>query len=152
MKIFLNSIEDTKKLAKLLSSLVENKLFLTLTGDLAAGKTTLTKFLAKNLGVKETVTSPTFNILKEYQAKNFSFYHIDAYRLENSEDDLGFEEIFFEDNVCVVEWGEFIEDFLPKEKINIKIENKLGKRELTLSSEGDYYNKMLKKLEERWQV
>ena len=64
------------------------------------------------------VNSPTFNIMKEYKYPNGKLYHIDAYRLEDSDEDLGFEDVFFEDNVSVIEWGEFIEDFYTERKIN----------------------------------
>ena len=74
-----------------------------LNGDLAAGKTTFTKYLAEYLGVKAVVNSPTFNIMKEYKFPAGRLYHIDAYRLEDSDEDLGFDDIFYEDNVCVLE-------------------------------------------------
>ncbi|MDU6506875.1 MAG: tRNA (adenosine(37)-N6)-threonylcarbamoyltransferase complex ATPase subunit type 1 TsaE, partial [Staphylococcus sp.] len=106
---------------------------LLLNGDLAAGKTTFTKYLAEYLGVKSVVNSPTFNIMKEYKYPNGKLYHIDAYRLEDSDEDLG-----FEDNVSVIEWGEFIEDFLPKERLIFNIRLVDDHREVVLISNGEY--------------
>ena len=93
---------------------------LTLSGDLGAGKTTLTKSIGKALGVKKVINSPTFTILKTYYGK-MPLYHIDAYRLEGISQDLGFEEIFEDDGVCVVEWPHYIEEQLPKERLRIEI-------------------------------
>lgn len=93
---------------------------ITLEGELGAGKTIFTKGLASGLGVKEMVTSPTFTIIKEY-AGELPLYHMDAYRLEHSEEDLGFLEYFNGEGVSVVEWAQFIEEYLPVERLNIKI-------------------------------
>ena len=87
---------------------------ITLDGDLGAGKTTFTKGIAEGLGVKRTVNSPTFTIIKEYEGESFPFYHMDVYRLENSDEDIGFDEYFNSDGVTVVEWATFIEEFLPQ--------------------------------------
>lgn len=97
LKIVIKDLEDTKRLAKIVSEGIENRLILLLNGDLAAGKTTFTKYLAEYLGVKSVVNSPTFNIMKEYKYPSGKLYHIDAYRLEDSDEDLGFEDIFFEE-------------------------------------------------------
>ncbi|MBU0278041.1 MULTISPECIES: tRNA (adenosine(37)-N6)-threonylcarbamoyltransferase complex ATPase subunit type 1 TsaE [unclassified Gemella] len=149
-KIILKNMEDTEKLARILAKETDEKLLLTLSGDLATGKTTFTKYFAKHLGIKDTVNSPTFNILKEYTTDKINFYHIDAYRLENSEEDLGFEEIFYENNICVIEWAEFIEDFLPRERLSIKIQFNNDLREVTIFSKGEYYEKLERNLIEQW--
>ncbi|WP_163528489.1 tRNA (adenosine(37)-N6)-threonylcarbamoyltransferase complex ATPase subunit type 1 TsaE [Halobacillus ihumii] len=94
---------------------------LTLEGDLGAGKTTFTKGLAKGLGVTRTVNSPTFTIIKEYMGR-LPLYHMDVYRLEDSDEDLGFEEFFEGDGVTVVEWSQFIKEYLPDERLDITIE------------------------------
>ena len=93
---------------------------LTLEGELGAGKTTFTKGIGKGLGIKKVINSPTFTIVKVYQGK-LPLYHFDAYRLEGQDDDLGFEEIFDSDDVCVVEWANFIEDILPVDRLTIEI-------------------------------
>ncbi len=151
LELKLKDINDTEKLAKLLAEIENKKMILTLNGNLAAGKTTLTKFLAKHLGVKDNVNSPTFNILKEYETINGHLYHIDAYRLENSEEDLGFEEIFYEDNICVIEWAEFIDEFLPRERLIISLENiNENERKVVIESVGDFYNNIEKEIANRW--
>ena len=149
LKIVIRDLEDTKRLAKIVSESIENRLVLLLNGDLAAGKTTLTKYLAEYLGVKSVVNSPTFNIMKEYKYPNGKLYHIDAYRLEDSDEDLGFEDIFFEDNVSVIEWGEFIEDFLPKERLIFNIRLVDDHREVEIISNGEY-EKIEERIRENW--
>lgn len=149
-KIVLNSLEDTEKLAKSLASILDKKLLLTLNGNLAAGKTTFTKFLAKNLGIEDTVTSPTFNILKEYETDDIRLCHIDAYRLEGSDEELAFEDVFYEDTICLIEWAEYIEDFLPKDRMNIDIVLDGDVRNVTISSQGDFHNKIERDLEKLW--
>ena len=144
LKIVIRDLEDTKRLAKIVSEGIEDRLVLLLNGDLAAGKTIFTKYLAEYLGVKSVVNSPTFNIMKEYKYPNGKLYHIDAYRLEDSDEDLGFEDIFFEDNVSIIEWGEFIEEFLPNERLIFNIRLVEDYREVEIISSGEY-----KKIEER---
>lgn len=150
-QIILKNLLDTQKLAELLSNLIEDRLILTINGELAAGKTTFTKFFAKSIGITETVTSPTFNILKAYEVDDINFYHIDAYRLEHSEEDLGFEDIFYENNLCIIEWGTFIADFLPQERLNFDIRIIGEERIVEITSNGIYYNEIERLLKERWQ-
>ena len=101
--IEIHSLEETNALAEALAAKVFPGLLVTLKGDLGAGKTTFTKAFGRSLGVNKTINSPTFNILKIYQG-SLPFYHIDAYRLEGITQDLGFEEVFADEGVCVVEW------------------------------------------------
>ena len=88
-----------------------------LEGDLGAGKTAFTKGLAKGLGVTRTVNSPTFTIIKEYQGR-LPLYHMDVYRVSESEEDLGFDEYFEGEGVTVVEWAHLIKEQLPEEPIS----------------------------------
>lgn len=120
-----NSLAETQHLAKQLAHEIEGrKVCILLKGDLGAGKTTFTKALGKALGVEKVINSPTFTILKEYQMKDQrTLYHIDAYRLEGITQDLGFEEVFDEDAICVVEWPHFIQDSLPASYMSITIES-----------------------------
>lgn len=120
MKIEIHSKKDTELFGEKLGNKVFEGLCITLNGDLGAGKTTLTKSIGKAMGVKKTINSPTFTILKIYQGR-LPLYHIDAYRLENIHQDLGFEEVLEGDGVSIVEWSEFIEDILPVERLNITI-------------------------------
>ena len=116
----INNLEETQKLASKLADLVEPQHTITLEGDLGAGKTTFTQAFAKQLGVKRTVNSPTFTIMKQYTGR-IPLNHLDVYRLEDSEEDLGWEEIFYGDAVTIVEWAHLIERDLPDERLAIEI-------------------------------
>ena len=100
-----------------------------LTGDLGAGKTTLTKAIAKGLGVQSMVTSPTFLIIQEYKDGRLPLYHFDLYRIDDEEemDELGYEEYFYGDGICVLEWADRIRSLLPENTLWIHI--KYGKEE-----------------------
>lgn len=143
-----NSEHETKEIGIKLAPLLERGDVITLEGDLGAGKTTFTKGIAKGLGVKRAVTSPTFMIIKEYDGE-LPLYHMDAYRLEHSDEDIGFDEYFYGDGISVVEWASFIEDYLPEERLMIKIEHvNTEKRKLTMIPKGKKFEKVLLRLKE----
>lgn len=148
-QIEVHSLEETGELGLKLAQMIEPGMMITLSGDLGAGKTTFTKALGKGLGVKKTINSPTFTILKIYKG-NMPLYHIDAYRLEGIEQDLGFEEYFEDDGLCVVEWPHFIEKQLPKERLEItitRIEDDGDMRRLfTFTAHGERYRKIVEGL------
>ena len=118
--ININNLEETQALAHKLAEIVEPQDTITLEGDLGAGKTTFTQAFAKGLGITRTVNSPTFTIMKQYSGR-ISLNHLDVYRLEDSDEDLGWEEIFYGDAVTVVEWAHLIERDLPNERLAIAI-------------------------------
>ena len=118
--IKVNNLEETIALGNRLGLLLQPNMLLTLSGDLGAGKTTFTKGIGQGLGITKVINSPTFTILKQYQGR-LNLSHFDAYRLAGQDDDLGFEEIFDSDDVCVVEWANFIEDILPVDRLTIEI-------------------------------
>ena len=118
--IKVNNLEETIALGNRLGLLLQPNMLLTLSGDLGAGKTTFTKGIGQGLGITKVINSPTFTILKQYQGR-LNLSHFDAYRLEGQDDDLGFEEIFDSDDVCVVEWANYIEDILPVDRLTIEI-------------------------------
>jgi tRNA threonylcarbamoyladenosine biosynthesis protein TsaE len=97
---------------------------LALIGDLGTGKTTLTKYIAKGLGVTETVTSPTFTIVREYRSGRIPLFHFDVYRILDPDEmfEIGYEDYFFGEGVCVVEWADQIEELLPEDAMIIRIE------------------------------
>lgn len=119
--IEVNSPAETEAFAVKLAEKLQPGDLLTLEGGLGAGKTTFTKGLAKGLGIKRMVNSPTFTILKQYSG-NLDLNHFDVYRLENSDEDIGFDELFASEAVSVVEWAHFIEDYLPNERLAITID------------------------------
>ena len=140
------SPEEMKQIGEAIAKHVNAGDVLALEGDLGAGKTTFTKGLAKGLGIKKTVNSPTFTIIKEYKGR-IPLYHIDVYRLENHYDDLGFDEYFEGDGVTVVEWAPLIKDELPSEYLAIKILKKKGsEREITLRPIGARYKRLCKEI------
>ena len=122
MKLILNSLSDTEAFAQKMADRLKGKtMTITLDGDLGAGKTAWTRFFGKALGVKRTINSPTFTIMKSYRTQDGSMlYHMDAYRLEDGNQDLGFEECF-EEGLCVVEWSNYIAQQIPADHIAISI-------------------------------
>ena len=115
-----HALEETQELALKLAELVAPQDTITLEGDLGAGKTTFTQSFAKGLGIKRNVNSPTFTIMKQYEGR-IPLNHLDVYRLEDSDEDLGWDEIFYGDAVTVVEWAHLIEEELPKARLAIEI-------------------------------
>ena len=112
--------EETERFAIKLGSLLQAGDVFLLEGDLGAGKTTFSKGIAKGLGVERNVNSPTFTIMKEYMGR-IPLYHMDVYRLGEESEDLGFDEYFEGDGVCIVEWAHLIEDQLPLERMEVSI-------------------------------
>jgi len=140
------AVEETTRLGERLALLVKPGDVITLEGDLGAGKTAFTKGIARGLGVKRTVSSPTFTIIKEYEGE-LPFYHMDVYRLEHSDEDIGFAEYFNGDGVSVVEWAQFIKDFLPSERLNIHIKYMdENTRMLTFSPKGVHFDWIINEL------
>ena len=108
--------KDTKNFAKSLASHLQNQDIIVLTGDLGSGKTKFTDGILSYFGLENEISSPTFTIVNGYQKENIHIYHFDVYRLEDSSEfyEIGGEE-YFENGICLIEWGELIEDALPKE-------------------------------------
>lgn len=144
-EVRVTSLEETNQLAEKIASKLSVPALITLSGDLGAGKTTFTKGLAKALGINATITSPTFTILKSYE-EEVTLHHIDAYRLEGIVQDLGFEEIFDEDAICVVEWFDYIEYALPKDRLQISISLDGDDRIFKLEAVGERYAVLLEAL------
>lgn len=119
-----SGLNGTEKLAKQFATSLKPGDVVVLHGDLGAGKTTFTQFVFKALGVKESVTSPTFAILKTYQGKDYLLHHFDAYRITDEEAiEAGFDEIIAEPNsIKFIEWSDNISALLPDNlrKVNIK--------------------------------
>lgn len=146
VKVITKTAKETQQLAQKLASFLFAGSLITLSGQLGAGKTTFTQGLGKGLNIKKNITSPTFTLLKIYQG-DLPLYHIDAYRLEGLDQDLGFEEYIEADGVCVIEWSQFMETILPENRLNIEI-NILedDNRELIITAYGKEYERILDNL------
>ena len=114
------SIDDTMQLAENIESEKFPGMVICLDGELGSGKTIFVKGFAKSLGITETITSPTFTLIKEYFGGEMPLYHMDVYRIEEADDSIGFEDYFSKDAVSIIEWSDMIEDKLPSERLNIE--------------------------------
>lgn len=132
MKVIIKNLKETKKYAKLFLKMLNGGEVICLNGDLGAGKTTFTKYLAEYMGIKNPVTSPTFTLIQEYQGKKFNLVHCDMYRIEDESElvEMGLEDILYDlgkDKIVIIEWPEKIPNLLRKIKtINITIEKGEG--------------------------
>lgn len=124
MVIETNSAEETFQLGEKLGRLAIPGQIYTLNGDLGVGKTVFTQGVARGLGIKEPVNSPTFTIVQEYEDGRMPFYHFDVYRIGDLEEmeEIGYDDYFFGDGICLVEWAELIEELLPDSIISVTIE------------------------------
>lgn len=121
--------EDTFRLGYQLGLVAKAGEIYCLDGDLGTGKTVFTKGFAKGLGIKEAVSSPTFTIVQEYHDGRLPFFHFDVYRIADIEemDEIGYEDYFYGNGVCFVEWAELIKELLPNNIIKITIEKELDR-------------------------
>ncbi len=138
------SKETTKALGRFLAPFFQAGDVVLLLGDLGAGKTTLVSGVAEGLGIEDDVISPTFNIMKCYFNGKIPLYHIDAYRLENQNIELGLDEYIEGDGVCLIEWPAYIKPLLPDERLSIVLENLGGDdRRITLEGNNAHYDRMV---------
>ena len=112
--------KDTISLAENIESEHFPNMVICLIGDLGSGKTIFTKGFASALEVQEEVTSPTFNIIKEYNSGQLPLYHMDVYRLDGKVEDIGIEDYYDKGGVTIIEWADMIKDYLPEERLDIK--------------------------------
>lgn len=149
IEIYSHSLDETNKLAKILAGNLKSESIILLSGDLGAGKTTLVGGILNELGYKDHVVSPTFNILKCYFDVTPNVFHIDAYRLEDQNHDIGLEEFIEGEGICFIEWPKFIEELIPNRnlKINIyRIDD--NSRKFEIIDETDSYLDVLKAIKE----
>ena len=119
-KITTKSEEETMEIAENIESEKFPNMVICLIGDLGSGKTIFTKGFANSLGIEENITSPTFNIIKEYTGGEMNLYHMDLYRLNGDVRNLGLDEYFSKDGVVIIEWADMIEDYLPEDRLEIR--------------------------------
>jgi tRNA threonylcarbamoyladenosine biosynthesis protein TsaE len=143
------SKEETRKLGALMAPLFIPGDVVLLEGDLGAGKTTLVGGVAEALKVQDDVISPTFNIMKCYFKGTLPLYHIDAYRLENQNIELGLDEYIEGNGVCFIEWPQYIKPLIPEEKLEISLLNIGGdNRRITLKTDSQRLGKIIQKVQE----
>ena len=141
-KLITNSEFETIEIAQNIESEKFPNMVICLNGELGSGKTMFVKGIANALGITEVITSPTFNIIKEYDGE-LPLYHLDVYRLDSVNDDIGIEEYFTKGGIVVIEWAENIKSILPEERLDIKIKV-LGenKRSLVITPHGQKYEEL----------
>lgn len=147
MKIDSYSAEDTYQIGYRMGQKAKKGEMYCLEGDLGVGKTVFTQGFAAGIGIAETVNSPTFTVLQEYEGIGLPFYHFDVYRIADVEemDEIGYEDYFYGEGVCLIEWARLIEEILPKDRIEVRISKDLQKgfdyREIAV---GEAENTLLK--------
>lgn len=141
-KITTRNEKETIEIAQNFESEKFPNMIICLNGELGSGKTIFTKGIANALGIEETITSPTFTIIKEYNGE-LPLYHMDVYRLDGNTEGIGIEEYFTKGGVVIIEWADTIKDILPNERLDIKFkildENK---RILILEPHGKKYEEL----------
>ena len=127
MIIETRSPEETFELGKKIGEAAKPGQVYTLNGDLGVGKTVFTQGVAAGLGITEPVSSPTFTIVQVYEEGRLPFYHFDVYRIVDIEEmeEIGYDDYFFGEGICLIEWAELIRDILPEKRIEITIEKDL---------------------------
>lgn len=136
-----NSPKETYELGLSIGKNAEAGQIYTLFGDLGVGKTVFTQGMAAGLGIEEPVNSPTFTIVQVYEEGRLPFYHFDVYRIGDIEEmeEIGYEDYFFGEGVCLIEWANLIEELIPKSAIPIRIEKDLERgfdyRRITIGEE-----------------
>lgn len=130
--------KDTYELGEKIGQMAKSGMVISLTGDLGVGKTVFTQGLAKGLGIEEPVNSPTFTIVQVYEEGRLPLYHFDVYRIGDIEemDEIGYEDYFYGEGVCLIEWADLIREILPEQMCRVTIEKDLEKgfdyRKITL--------------------
>ena len=146
MEFQVNNIKETTNIGFQLGKLLNSGDIICLTGDLGTGKTHITKGIAGGLGINDTITSPTFNIVNEYDSGRLKLNHFDVYRVSDPDEiyAIGFDDYIFSDSVSIIEWANYIEEILPKEFLHINISKDLAKgenyRKISITPYGDKYN------------
>lgn len=145
MDFIVDSLDKTLKLGEIIGTHCNPGDIICLNGDLGAGKTHLTKGIAKGLNINDNITSPTFNIVNEYEG-NLKLYHFDVYRVSDIDEieAIGFDEYIFSDAVSIIEWSHYIEELIPKDNLDIKITKIPDKgenfRKITVNFISDRFN------------
>ena len=151
--IELSGLDKTEELAKIIGEVALPGDNLVLTGDLGAGKTTLTKGIARGLGIEQMIKSPTYTIIREYDQGRLPIYHMDIYRVAASGADLGLDEYFEGEGLSVIEWGNLLEEALPEDYLELILEKSdtdLEYRYVKLQAYGEQSEAFKQRIVEQW--
>lgn len=143
--MFSHNEEELISWGQKLGSLIEKQDLIILTGDLGAGKTTFTKGLARGLGIRQMIKSPTYTIVREYEGR-LPLYHLDVYRIGDDPDSIDLDDFLFGDGVTVIEWGELLGDSLPADYLKLALLKKDEGRELVFDAQGQRAQELLEAL------
>ena len=141
MIIETNSEKETREVGRQIARDAQAGQVFALVGDLGVGKTVFTQGMAEGLGISEPVNSPTFTILQVYEGGQLPFYHFDVYRIEEPEEmeEIGYEDCFYGNGICLVEWADLIRELMPEHTVTITIEKDLSRgfdfRKITVEQE-----------------
>lgn len=151
--IELSGLDKTEELAKVIGEVALPGDNLVLTGDLGAGKTTLTKGIARGLGIEQMIKSPTYTIIREYDQGRLPLYHMDIYRVAASGADLGLDEYFEGEGLSVIEWGNLLKEALPEDYLELILEKSdtdLEYRYVKLQAYGEQSEAFKQRIVEQW--
>lgn len=150
MQVTTKSAAETERIGALLGQNLERGMVVVLTGELGAGKTAFARGVARGLGVRDPVTSPTFTLIQEYTGR-LPLYHFDVYRLQEPGElaDLGYDEYLEGDGVCLIEWGDLVRELLPPTYLEVHLSGRDTTRFLTFIPRGGRYEKLVEELKAR---
>ena len=138
--------EELINLGERLGTLLQKNDVLILSGELGAGKTTFTKGLAKGLGIRQMIKSPTYTIVREYEGR-LPLYHLDVYRIEGDADSIDLDEFLFGCGVTVIEWGHLLGEDLPDAYLELKILKEADGRRLLFTAQGSRAERLIEELQ-----
>ena len=138
--------EELINLGEHLGTLLQKNDVLILSGELGAGKTTFTKGLAKGLGIRQMIKSPTYTIVREYEGR-LPLYHLDVYRIEGDADSIDLDEFLFGGGVTVIEWGHLLGEDLPDSYLELELLKEAEGRRLHFSAQGPRAEQLIKELQ-----
>ncbi|MEO1771158.1 MULTISPECIES: tRNA (adenosine(37)-N6)-threonylcarbamoyltransferase complex ATPase subunit type 1 TsaE [Enterococcus] len=152
--IILKDTQATERLGIIIGEVAEPGDNLILTGDLGAGKTTLTKGIAKGLAIVQMIKSPTYTIIREYQQGKIPLYHMDVYRIDSGADDLGLDEYFEGEGLSVIEWGRQLGDYQPEDFLELLLHKDIEndqRRKAELIAHGEQGSALKERIQEVWE-
>ena len=144
--MYIKNEEELINLGERLGTLLQKNDVLILSGELGAGKTTFTKGLAKGLGIRQMIKSPTYTIVREYEGR-LPLYHLDVYRIEGDADSIDLDEFLFGCGVTVIEWGHLLGEDLPDAYLELKILKEADGRRLLFTAQGSRAERLIEELQ-----